>query len=101
MPDREDAKTDDVLVSNPKLPKAKLSATQKMVIAALLCLQIPSGALCYPAATVIILTGVGAPISMVLWRIGTMPYAMAMQRKAAWQSGENGALGGSQPPGLE
>ena len=39
-------------------------------------------------ATVIVLTGVGAPLSIVLMRIGTMPYSLAMKRKAAWQSGE-------------
>jgi hypothetical protein len=69
-----------------ELRKAKLSARQKMVIAGLLCLQVPSSAIFYPAATVIILTGVGAPLSMVFWEIGTMPFSLAMKRKAAWQS---------------
>jgi hypothetical protein len=36
-------------------------------------------------ATIIILTGVGAPLSMALWAIGTMPYSLAMKRKAEWQ----------------
>jgi hypothetical protein len=62
-----------------------LSARQKLVIGALLCLQVPSGALFYPTATIIILTGVGAPLSMALWAIGTMPFSMAMKRKAEWQ----------------
>jgi hypothetical protein len=38
-------------------------------------------------ATVIILTGVGAPLSMIFGAIGTMPFSLAMKRKAAWQSG--------------
>jgi hypothetical protein len=68
-------------------PKAKLSAKQKLMIAGLLCLQIPSGAVCYPIATIIILTGVGAPLSKVLWAVGTMPFSLAMAHKAAWQYG--------------
>jgi hypothetical protein len=66
---------------------AKLSAGQKLVIAGLFCLQILSGAIFYPLATVIMLTGVGAPLSMIFWAIGTMPFSLAMKRKAEWQSG--------------
>jgi hypothetical protein len=76
--------------SPPRPPKAKLSAKQKMAIAGLLCLQIPAGAIFFPAATIIILTGVGAPISMALWAIGSMPFSLAMQRKRAWQAGSAG-----------
>jgi hypothetical protein len=65
----------------------KLSVGQKMVIAGLLCLQIPSGAIFYPMATIIMLTGVGAPLSVIFWAIGTMPFSLAMKRKAEWQSG--------------
>jgi hypothetical protein len=36
-------------------------------------------------ATIIILTGVGAPLSLIFWAIGTMPFSFAMKRKAAWQ----------------
>ncbi len=54
----------------------------------MMCLQIVSGAILYPVATIIVLTGVGAPLSIILLRIGTMPYTLAMKRKAAWQSGE-------------
>jgi hypothetical protein len=83
-----EAKTDSMVVSNPHAPKVKLTGRQKWVIAGLICLQIPSGALCYPLATIIVLTGVGAPLSVVLLRIGSMPFSSAMKRKAAWQSGE-------------
>jgi hypothetical protein len=76
-----------MLVSNPSSPKTKLSAGQRLAIVGLLLLQIPSGALCYPPATIIMLTGVGAPLSVILWKIGTMPYSSAMRRKAVWQSG--------------
>lgn len=86
-----------MVVSNPHSPKAKLTGSQKWVIAGLLCLQVPSAALFYPVATIIVLTGVGAPLSMILLRLGTMPYSMAMKRKAAWQSGEPKADDG-QPP---
>ena len=82
------AETDNMVVSNPKSPKVKLTGSQKWLIAGLLCLQIPSSAIFYPVATVIVLTGVGAPLSIILLRVGTMPFSMAMKRKAAWQSGE-------------
>ena len=77
-----------MVASDPNSPKAKLTGRQKWVIAGLICLQVPSSALFYPVATVIVLTGVGAPLSVVLLKIGTMPYSSAMKRKAAWQSGE-------------
>ena len=76
-----------MVVSNPNPPKAKLTGRQKLVIAGLICLQVPTGAIFYPVATIIVLTGVGAPLSMVLLRIGTLPYSLAMKRKAEWQSG--------------
>jgi hypothetical protein len=78
-----------MLEANPSSLKTKLSAGQKLMIAGLICLQIPSGAVFFPLATIIILTGVGGPLSMVFWVIGTMPFSLAMKYKAAWQSGED------------
>jgi hypothetical protein len=75
-------------VSNPHSPKARLTPRQRAVIAGLIIVQIPLGAIFCPLATIIILTGVGAPLSIIFWRIGTMPFSLAMKRKAAWQSGE-------------
>ena len=75
-----------MVVSNPNPPKAKLTGRQRWLIAGLICLQVPAAAIFYPAATIIVLTGVGAPLSMVLLRIGTLPYSLAMKRKAEWQS---------------
>jgi hypothetical protein len=77
-----------MVASNPNSPKVKLTGRQKWVIAGLICLQVPSSLLFYPVATVIVLTGVGAPLSVVLLRVGSMPFSSAMKRKAAWQSGE-------------
>jgi len=68
------------------------------MIAGLICLQVPSGAIFYPMATIIILTGVGAPLSMVLWAIGTMPLSLAMKRKAEWQYGRERNVEDSQHP---
>ena len=76
-----------MVTTNPIPPKAKLTGGQKCAIAGLFLLEVPSAAIFYPAATVIVLTGVGAPLSLVLLRIGTMPYTLAMKRKTAWQSG--------------
>jgi hypothetical protein len=83
--------------SKPNSPKVKLTGRQKWLIAGLICLQIPSSAIFYPVATVIVLTGVGAPLSIILLRIGTMPFSLAMKRKAAWQSGEQNVDQGQDP----
>jgi hypothetical protein len=88
-----------MVVSNSNPFKAKLTGSQKWLIVALFCLQVPSGAILYPVATVIVLTGVGAPLSMILLRIGTMPYSIAMKRKAAWQSGEGPNINDGRRPG--
>ena len=84
----ERAEAGYMVVSDPKSPRAKLTGSQKWLIAGLICLQVPSGAIFYPLATIIVLTGVGAPLSIILLRIGTMPFSLAMKRKVAWQSGE-------------
>ena len=81
--------TDDMPEPNPSSHETKLSVGQKLMIAALICLEIPFAAIFYPLATIIILTGVGAPISMLFWAIGTMPFALAMKYKATWQSDED------------
>jgi hypothetical protein len=88
-----------MVVSHSNSPKSKLTGSQKWLIAGLICLQVPSGAIFYPLATLIVLTGVGAPLSMVLLRIGTMPFSSAMKRKAAWQSGEGPMVEHGQGPG--
>ena len=87
-------------VSNPNSPKAKLTGSQKWLIAGLICLQVPFGAFFYPLATIIVLTGVGAPLSMILLRIGSLPYSVAMKRKAAWQSNEEPKMESGQRPAL-
>ena len=85
-----------MVASNPHSPKAKLTGRQKWAIAGLLCLQIPSALLFYPVATLIVLTGVGAPLrAWSCLKIGTMPYSSAMKLKATWQSGEGRESGGS------
>jgi hypothetical protein len=68
-------------------PRARMPLGQKGIVAGLICLQIPSAVLFFPAAAIIILTGVGAPLSMILWRVGSMPFSLAMRRKAVWRSG--------------
>ena len=89
-----------MVVANPNSPKVKLTGRQKWLIAGLICLQIPSSAIFYPVATIIVLTGVGAPLSIVLLRIGTMPFSMAMTRKAEWQSAGQPATGDRQRPSV-
>jgi hypothetical protein len=92
------AQAGHMVVPNSHSPKPKLTGSQKWIIAGLICLQVPSGAIFYPLATVIVLTGVGAPLSIILLRIGTMPFTSAMKRKAAWQSGEEPSVDHGQRP---
>jgi hypothetical protein len=94
----KDCGSGHMVVANPNPPKVKLTGKQKWLIAALLFLQIPSSAIFYPVATIIVLTGVGAPLSIILLRIGTMPFSVAMKRKAAWQSGEGHDAHNGQDP---
>jgi hypothetical protein len=81
-------RTEYMRAANPSSPKVKLPGREKWLIAGLIFLQIPSSAIFFPVAAVIILTGVGAPLSMILVAIGTKPFSLAMKRKAAWQSGD-------------
>jgi hypothetical protein len=69
-----------------RLPKATLPWNQKALIAGLLCLQIPFGIVFFPLAAVLVLTGILAPLAMMFFRIATMPFSLAMKRRAAWQS---------------
>lgn len=85
--------TDQILGSNPRAAKTKLTGGQKWLIAALLVLQIPSSLLFYPLAALFALTGVGVPLSLILTGIGTMPYSTAMKCKTAWQHGSRPGVG--------
>jgi hypothetical protein len=78
--------TESVL-SNPSPPKAKLTGGQKWMIAGLLFLQIPSSLIFYPVAAIFAITGIFAPIAMVLVGIGTLPFSFAMKCKQRWQRG--------------
>ena len=79
--------TEHPAVANPSSPKAKLTGRQKWAIAGLIVLQVPSGAVFFPLAAVVSLTGIGVPLSVIFLGIGTMPYSSAMKHKVAWQSG--------------
>jgi hypothetical protein len=74
-----------VLVADPSAPKARLTGRQRVAIAVLLLLQIPTSLIFYPLAAIISLTGIGVPLSMVLLGIGTMPFSTAMKLKVAWR----------------
>lgn len=74
-------------MSNPNSSKPKLTGGQKWLIVGLISLQVPSSAIFFPLAALFALTGIGVPLSIVFVGIGTMPFSLAMKRKAAWQSG--------------
>jgi hypothetical protein len=67
--------------------KAKLTGRQKLLVGALLLLQVPSSLIFYPVAALFSITGVGVPVSLVLMGVGTLPYSSAMKCKTAWQEG--------------
>jgi hypothetical protein len=75
------------IVSDPSPPKSKLTGGQKWMIAGLLFLQIPSSLIFYPVAAIFAITGIFAPIAMVLMGIGTLPFSFAMKCKQGWQGG--------------
>lgn len=68
--------------------ETKLSGKDKWLIGALLCLQIPFTVVFFPMAAVFVLTGILAPLGMMSFAVGTMPFSLAMKRKNAWQFGE-------------
>ena len=75
------------VVSTPSPPKSKLTGGQKWMIAGLLFLQIPSSLIFYPVAAIFAITGIFAPIAMVLMGIGTLPFSFAMKCRRNWQGG--------------
>jgi hypothetical protein len=85
------------VVSNPSPSKSKLTSGQKWMIAGLFFLQIPSSLIFYPLAAIFAITGIFAPIAMVLMGIGTLPISFAMKCKGRWQWG--GVQEGPATPG--
>jgi hypothetical protein len=75
------------VVSSPRPPKSKLTGGQKWMIAGLLFVQIPSSLIFYPVAAIFAITGIFAPLAMVLMGIGTLPFSFAMKCKQNWQGG--------------
>lgn len=64
----------------------KLSARQRWIVAGALSLQVITGVIFYPVAAVLILTGILAPLSFVIARIGTMPLSWLSKRRSAWRA---------------
>jgi len=73
--------------ASPSPQKSKLTGGQKWMIAGLLVLQIPSSLIFYPVAAIFAITGILAPIAMLLMGIGTLPFSFAMKCKQSWQGG--------------
>jgi hypothetical protein len=73
-------------VVNQGPPALRLPGREKLLIGALLCLQIPATVVFLPMAAVFVLTGILAPLGMMAFAVGTMPFSLAMRRKSAWQS---------------
>jgi hypothetical protein len=66
-----------------------LPRQEKLMIAGLLCLQIPFGVVFFPMAAVFVLTGILAPLGMATFAIATMPFSLAIRRRDAWRSGSD------------
>lgn len=76
-----------------------MTGRQRWAIAGLLLLQVPFSLLFYPVAALFALTGIGVPVSIVCLQVGTMPYASASKRKAAWRSRGARAVAEHRPSG--
>jgi hypothetical protein len=66
---------------------SKVPWTEKLLVAGLLCLEIPFGVVFFPMAAVFVLTGILAPLGMASFALATMPITLAMKRKDGWHSG--------------
>lgn len=66
--------------------KATLPWKKRVLIAVLLCLEIPFGVVFFPLAAVLVLTGILAPLGMMSFTVATMPLSLAMKQRAAWHS---------------
>jgi hypothetical protein len=76
-----------MVASETNVPKAALTWDKKVLIAGLLCLEIPFGIVFFPLAAVLVLTGILAPLGMMSFAVATMPLSLAMRYRTAWQSG--------------
>jgi hypothetical protein len=66
--------------------------SDKLLIAGLLCLEIPFGVVFFPMAAVFVLTGILAPLGMASFALATMPFSLAMKHRSAWQSGSEARI---------
>ncbi len=84
---------------------AKLSGAQRAIVAGVLCAQVVTGVIFYPIAAVLVLTGILAPLSIVLARIGTFPLTWLLKRREVWLAGgaptESGAAIPTTPHGID
>jgi hypothetical protein len=65
---------------------AAMPWTEKLLIGVLLCLEVPFGIVFFPMAAVFVLTGILAPLGMGAFALATMPFSLAMKRRATWHS---------------
>jgi len=75
-----------VTVSDEQSPKVALPAREKLFIGVLLVLEVPAFVIFFPAAAVLFLTGILAPLGMMCFVAGTLPLSLAMKRRAAWNN---------------
>jgi hypothetical protein len=75
-----------MVASKPDSRVATLPWSEKLIIAVLLCLEIPFGVVFFPMAAVFVLTGILAPLGMATFALATLPLSLAMKRRDAWHS---------------
>lgn len=83
--------------SKVRPPKATLSWKRRLVLGGLLCLEIPFGIVFFPMAAVLVLTGILAPVAIMVFKVATMPLTVWMDRKSAWQADAKRERPGGQP----
>ena len=67
-------------------PKTALSFKRRLALGGLLCLEIPFGIVFFPMAAVLVLTGILAPLAIMVFKVATMPLTVWMNCKVAWQT---------------
>jgi hypothetical protein len=84
--------TNQIVPSKTPSPRATMPWMDKLMIAGLLCLEIPFGIVFFPMAAVFVLTGILAPLGMASFALATMPFSLAMKHKSAWHAGNEATV---------
>ena len=75
-------------VSKQPASFVKVPMREKLLVAGLMILEIPFAIFFIPLATVLVLTGILAPLGMLSFALGTKPFSLALRIKNASKTDE-------------